>query len=244
MLDTNRIIDSMDVKLTAEDGQQELTFVEADRLDKATTISQFVLPDSVDPSCDSSSAEHALALNSNDELVAHSSVPDSSVEPMDAEVFAKPKLPITGKKLFGSDKSKSSTTVKKPSAKYTAASFVDLMDCIVRLNEHGFSKSKSPYIRNRCHTVSDLKVCDALRCTVTNSTGDDVLYGASDLAYDLNTSKLTLATNPLADCHAMFQHNPPSTVFTSSDNIWLKQLPDVGRAEVPMFNHHGVMPDS
>ena len=245
MLDTNRIIDSMDVKLTAEDGQQELTFVEADRLDKATTISQFVLPDSVDPSCDSSSAEHALALNSNDELVAHSSVPDSSVEPMDAEVFAKPKLPITGKKLFGSDKSKSSTTatVKKPSTKYTAASFVDLMDCIVRLNEHGFSKSKSPYIRNRCHTVSDLKVCDALRCTVTNSTGDDVLYGASDLAYDLNTSKLSLATNPLADCHAMFQHNPPSTVFTS-DNNWLNKLPDVGRAEIPMFDHHGVMPDS
>ena len=245
MLDTNRIIDSMDVKLTAEDGQQELTFVEADRLDKATTISQFVLPDSVDPSCDSSSAEHALAQNSNDELVAHSSVPDSSVEPMDAGVFAKPKLPITGKKLFGSDKSKSSTTatVKKPSTKYTAASFVDLMDCIVRLNEHGFSKSKSPYIRNRCHTVSDLKVCDALRCTVTNSTGDDVLYGASDLAYDLNTSKLSLATNPLADCHAMFQHNPPSTVFTS-DNNWLNKLPDVGRAEIPMFDHHGVMPDS
>ena len=162
MLDTNRIIDSMDVKLTAEDGQQELTFVEADQLDKATTISQFVLPDSEDSSCDPASAEHVLAPNSDSGLVAHSSNPGSSMEPMDAEVFAKPKLPFTGKNLFGSGDPKPNTTNKKPSVKYTAASFVDLMDSIVRVNEHGISKAKSPYIRNRCHTVSDLTIRDAL----------------------------------------------------------------------------------
>ena len=65
MLDTNRIIDSMDAKLTAEDGQQELTFVEAGQLDKATSISLFVLPDSEDSSCDSASVEHVLAPNSD-----------------------------------------------------------------------------------------------------------------------------------------------------------------------------------
>ena len=252
MLDTRRVIQTMDITLTPEEGQSQLEFAEVDQPEFDFDFVSYDLDD----------ADPSLALvefnQSSDIDVAEDSVePDFSLTPKfkgsaDMEPPVVPIVlqlnkskPLVKKQLFA----KPTVIVKSNSkVKYSMAVLQKLPDSILKLDKSKLTKGKANYIRNRGFVVSGKSVSEALSMDVLDSQGVSEKYSYKHMVYDLNSPNNPMylvhqdvATDKVVAHIASFKHD-----MYGNDN-WINSLPSEDQSRPPteqMFDHNGHMPDS
>ena len=240
MLDTKRVIQTIDITLTPEEGQSVLSFSEVEKLENSTLMENYDLPDA-----DQTALEEART---------ESHVPALTIEPSGTPLTSS--VTPTGKNLFDvrvpqlvkpSNAPKPMVKKTKKGNQYTAALLRKMPDAILRLDNSKIQSGKSTHISNRGRVVQDLTVGEAVGMKIKDKNGGTVSYGYGDMAYDLNTT-----ANPM-----YLEHEPglPDAAIVHAMNLshdlygndnWINEMP----AEVPvvpkveMFDYRGHMPDS
>ena len=229
MLDTRRVIRSIDVTITDPVSQPAVDYEKWSELDNRTVMSPFPLP--VDE----------LMLESVDTTTKASEYLDSGVDLSDAidtihpdqTIISSVRRPKLGQLSSARRVLEEAASVVKPVTKYTGTSVKHLPQHRIVVNESSLSRCQSQYIVDRCNIVTGMELQHAIGTMVTDKNGKAVKYKAGDLAYDLNATRFDLHS-PLDDVQSFLAHNNTS---------WLKDLP-MPNAEPHMFSHDGTMPDS
>ena len=238
MLDTGRIIHSIDVTLAPEGLQTAVSTSELADMEARHTISEFALPIIPRELASATIDDHDVdyITSGKDETELGETI---QLHP-EQRIMRKVGLP-EGKRLFSPPKQQQpkqllpvASTMTMPD-KITTNWLQDKQHYVVRLNESGIEKSKSQYMCDRCTEVANHTVQDTREITVLDKQGEAVNYTNQDLVYDLNASRLYLEP-------AVFS---PSVYFGAADVMekrWLKEIPQSNTAQ-PYYTPDGNMPD-
>jgi hypothetical protein len=238
MLDTRRVIRTIDVSLTDSVAQPVLDYDDWMALEDKTETANFSLPvdelllESVTTTVKASDSGLANIMD-----VAH---PDQKI----ISTIRRPKLnQLSGTRFLldrpavtakhDSTQSVSTTVSAKPASKYTGKSLKHLPKHRIVINTPGLDRCNTQYIVDRCNIVSGMQIQNAIGTFVQDKDGQTVKYKAGDLAYDLNASRFDLHA-PMDDIQSF---------LAESNTSWLKELP-ASTSEPHMFDHNGTMPDS